>query len=68
MGESKEFWTAEEMAAQLGVTVKTLAAMRARGDGPPWLYLGRRVRYSVAAVRRWAVTTSARSTRGGRHD
>ena len=35
----------------LGVTPKTLEALRARGSGPPFTKVGRRVRYALADLR-----------------
>ncbi|WP_172193281.1 helix-turn-helix domain-containing protein [Actinomyces faecalis] len=64
--EPREFWTAREMAAQLSISEKELAALRTRGDGPPFIYLGRRVRYPVAAVRRWTMARSRCQTGAGR--
>jgi excisionase family DNA binding protein len=40
-----EYLTTVEAAALLGVTVKGLEALRARGEGPPFIRVGRAVRY-----------------------
>lgn len=40
-----EYLTTREAAALLRVSVDTLERMRARGDGPPWRRVGRRVLY-----------------------
>ncbi|RBM20132.1 excisionase [Prauserella sp. PE36] len=47
-------WTVEEVAAYLGVPVKTLYQWKWRGEGPPVRKIGRHLRYVPAAVRRWA--------------
>jgi hypothetical protein len=47
--------TPPEVALLLKTTVRGLEAMRARGEGPPWLSLGRSrvVRYQVCQVLQW---------------
>lgn len=40
-----------EAADLLGVRVSTLRAWRARGSGPAWTALGRRIFYSESALR-----------------
>jgi hypothetical protein len=47
-----EYMDTKEAARLLGVTVKGLEAMRARGEGPPFIRVGRRVRYAAADLRR----------------
>jgi excisionase family DNA binding protein len=48
------YLTIDELARELRVSAKTLERMRARGDGPPALKLGRkRLLYSRAAISRW---------------
>jgi hypothetical protein len=43
-----------ETAEMLRVSRASLRFWRARGGGPPWLRIGRRlVRYEAAALRRW---------------
>ncbi len=37
----------------VGLTVATLATLRCRGGGPPFLRLGRAVRYRVDLLRQW---------------
>lgn len=39
--------TPEEMAARLGVTVRTLSNQRCAGRGPPWIRWGARILYPV---------------------
>ena len=40
-------------AAIVGLSRATLETMRSRGSGPPYVKLGRAVRYRVADLRRW---------------
>jgi excisionase family DNA binding protein len=47
-----EYLTTKEAAALLGVTAKGLEAMRARGEGPAFIRVGRRVRYVASALGR----------------
>lgn len=48
------FLDTREAAALLGVSVKTLEALRARDAGPPFKRVGRRVRYEHALLIEWA--------------
>lgn len=51
-----------EAAKLLGLAAISLAKMRVRGDGPPYVQLGRAVRYDPAAVMAWATARTRRST------
>lgn len=42
-----------ELAEWIGVPVATLAQWVYRGDGPPFIKVGRHRRYDPDAVRRW---------------
>lgn len=46
-----EYLTTRQAAALLGVSAKGLEAMRARGEGPPFIRVGRKVRYVASALR-----------------
>jgi predicted DNA-binding transcriptional regulator AlpA len=46
-------WSAQEVAAFLGVPVGTLYQWRWRGEGPKAYRVGRWLRYDGAEVRRW---------------
>jgi excisionase family DNA binding protein len=48
-----ELLTIDELAAYLDVPVTTLYLWRSRGQGPPGLKVGRRIRYRAADVTRW---------------
>lgn len=43
----------EDLAAELQVTVRTLANMRSRREGPPFVRVGRSIRYSRRACEAW---------------
>ncbi|NML95151.1 helix-turn-helix transcriptional regulator [Novosphingobium olei] len=45
--------TEVEQAARWGIAPKTLANQRCRGDGPPFIKLGRLVRYDPAQTDAW---------------
>jgi predicted DNA-binding transcriptional regulator AlpA len=45
----------EATAARLGVQVQTLKNWRAAGEGPPYVKVGRAVRYDPRALDRWIV-------------
>jgi predicted DNA-binding transcriptional regulator AlpA len=54
---------APEAAAYLGLSTSTLAKMRLRGDGPPYLKAGRRiVIYDVHDLETWLGTRRRNST------
>jgi predicted DNA-binding transcriptional regulator AlpA len=45
--------TPKETAARLKVSTSWLAKARMRGDGPPFIKVGRSIRYSEAALIQW---------------
>ena len=45
--------TPKEVAARLRVSLSFLAKARMRGDGPPFIAIGRSVRYSETALLLW---------------
>ena len=47
---------APEVARRLRIGARTLALWRWRGDGPPYLKLGGRIRYSLADLNAWLET------------
>jgi excisionase family DNA binding protein len=57
-----EFLNTEELARRLGVSQRHIEAMRLRGDGPPFLKLGRSIRYLAKEVDAWASSNLRRST------
>jgi excisionase family DNA binding protein len=49
----QDYMTPSELAAQLGVCVKTLDRWRADGAGPPVTKVGRKLLYRRASVTAW---------------
>lgn len=49
----KTLHTEQQEAARIGFAPKTLANQRCRGDGPPFLKIGRLVRYDPALTDAW---------------
>lgn len=50
-GESPDLVTEDGIAPEVGLSPKTLANMRSRGEGPPYVRVGgRAIRYSRRAV------------------
>ncbi|WP_373693854.1 helix-turn-helix transcriptional regulator [Parafrankia sp. BMG5.11] len=45
--------TEHQLAQRLNVSVRTLQGWRIRGEGVPFLKLGRCIRYPIAAVEGW---------------
>lgn len=54
MDNQSELLSAEQTAQITGLSQSTLAKMRLRGDGPPYIKLGpRRVAYSTRDLNSW---------------
>jgi predicted DNA-binding transcriptional regulator AlpA len=51
-----------EAARFLGLSQSWLAKLRLSGDGPPYMKVGRQVRYRPADLLRWAEKTLRHST------
>ena len=51
----ERLWSTVEVAAYLGVPVKTMHKWSYIREGPPSFKVGRHLRYDPAAVRRWLV-------------
>ena len=60
--------TATEVAEALGLTIRTLEDWRYKGEGPPFLKIGHRVRYDAADLERWLAAQRRRSTSDGDTD
>jgi excisionase family DNA binding protein len=45
--------TPKEAAERLKVSLSWLAKARMRGDGPPFIKIGRSIRYSEGALQQW---------------
>lgn len=56
------YLTAAETAQRLGISRSYLDHARCRGDGPPFVRIGRAVRYRWGAVVEWAEAHAKRST------
>jgi len=54
--------TPRETADRLKVSRSWLAKARMRGDGPPFIKVGRAVRYSEAALIQWMKSRNRQST------
>ena len=55
-------FTPEETANRLKVSLSWLAKARMRGDGPPFIKIGRAIRYSEAALQQWMKSQQRLST------
>jgi hypothetical protein len=56
----------DQMARERGVAVRTLRAERQRGDGPPWVKMGKHVIYPNDGFRNWLKANERRPVRAGR--
>jgi hypothetical protein len=54
--------TPKEAARTLKVSVSWLAKARMRGDGPPFIKIGRAIRYSEVALMQWMKSRQRLST------
>ena len=54
--------TAKDAADRLRLSPSWLAKARMRGDGPPYVKLGRSVRYGESALAKWTRTRTRYST------
>ena len=59
---SSELLTAEAAAERLLIAAGTLANWRVLGGGPPFVRVGRSIRYRVADLDAWLDARTARST------
>jgi hypothetical protein len=62
MGFSDVLLEPNEAAAFLKVSLSWLAKARMRGDGPPYLRIGRSIRYTEAALMQWMKSWQRMST------
>ena len=61
-GAFERLLTAKDAATFLRVSLSWLAKARMRGDGPPYVKLGRSIRYSETALRLWMQSHQRLST------
>ena len=54
--------TAKEAAARLKISYSWMAKARMRGDGPPYIRIGRSIRYAEAALLQWMKSRQRLST------
>jgi excisionase family DNA binding protein len=59
-----EYLTEAELAALLKVTRRTVKRWRAEGGGPPWVRIGRGIRYRRRDVDAWAERQPGGGERG----
>jgi predicted DNA-binding transcriptional regulator AlpA len=54
--------TAKEAATRLKISDSWMAKARVRGDGPPYIRIGRSIRYAEAALIQWMKSRQRLST------
>lgn len=54
--------TTEQAADHLGRAARTLEDLRWRGGGPPFVKMGRTVRYRMSALKEWVLEREIEST------
>lgn len=60
-----EFFTTEQVSNMLGVQPNTLEIWRHRGIGPPFVKMGRLVRYKSSDLDRWITEQTRNNTSQG---
>jgi predicted DNA-binding transcriptional regulator AlpA len=60
--QDQRLFTAKEAAKFLRLSVSWLAKARMRGDGPPYVKLGRAVRYGEGGLSDWLKSRARSST------
>jgi phage terminase Nu1 subunit (DNA packaging protein) len=60
-----EFLTKEQLAAELGVNLRTLDRWAVLGIGPPRTRVGRKILYRRSSVSRWLLAQEQASERAG---
>ena len=58
----KTLYTEEQQADALGIAPKTLANQRSAGNGPPFIKVGRLVRYDPEVTAKWLAERTFTST------
>ena len=59
-----ELWTPPQAAQFLQISQDQLSDLRQRGDGPPFVKVGRFIRYVPGAVATWCTERTQTSTKG----
>ena len=57
-----ELMNEQAVAKQLNCQIKTMQAWRHRGGGPPFVRVGRLIRYSPDSVQKWIESRTVQST------
>ncbi|MBI2834772.1 MAG: helix-turn-helix domain-containing protein [Acidobacteria bacterium] len=65
MTKSQEILREVDAARFIGMSRAYLRMSRWRGSGPPYLRIGRSIRYRVAALDKWLDTHRVEPSRGG---
>lgn len=60
--EDEALYAESVISRNLDCEVKTLQAWRSRGGGPPFVKIGRLVRYRGCDVKQWITSRTVRST------
>jgi len=56
LAAGEPLWTPDDLSGFLSIPEKTLREWRSKGYGPPWLKVGKHVRYEPDRVREWLDT------------
>ncbi|QTF71756.1 helix-turn-helix transcriptional regulator [Arthrobacter woluwensis] len=61
--QSPRLWTPSDVEAFLGLSRDQVKRLRTSGDGPPFVKIGREVRYVPAKVQAWCLERQQASTK-----
>lgn len=62
--ETPRLWDTQDVADFLGKGESTIRRMRTSNEGPPYMVIGRSIRYIPGSVRRWAEATQLQTRQG----
>jgi predicted DNA-binding transcriptional regulator AlpA len=62
--DTERYEPAAQFSRTTGISTSTLSKLRMRGSGPPYVKIGRSVRYPVRAGLVWMAAHACRSTSG----
>ena len=61
----EKLFSQRELARMFGISERTLEGLRQRRSGPPWIKLGKVVRYDPAVVEQWLAERTIDPSGGG---
>lgn len=63
MADKPQLWTPEQFGSFAQLTDDQVKKLRVNGDGPPFIKIGRNVRYIPRKVEHWIIERAKQSTK-----